>query len=78
MPGHREDVCPVKKVQYTVKARRPDRDYENQRHWMTVGFATGLDDGTVLVTLDALPFDFDHELKLFLKDDTEKKSKEPR
>jgi hypothetical protein len=62
----------VVRVSYTVKARRPDRDYEAQRHWMVVGFATGLEDGTVLVTLDALPFDFDHELKLFLND--EKKS----
>jgi hypothetical protein len=60
------------KVHYVVKARRPERGYEApKRYWMQVGMATGLMDGTVMLMLDALPFGFDGELKLFLKDDKE-------
>lgn len=56
---------------FTVKARRPLGPHESTgipRHWMDVGIATEVEDGNILVTLNALPFQFDGELKLRVKD----------
>lgn len=47
-----------------VMAKRPKQEYETETHWMRVGMATVLDDGNVLITVNAIPLNWDGQLKL--------------
>lgn len=47
-----------------VFAHRPEREHEDERHWMRVGIATVMSDGDVLLTVDATPLNWDGVLKL--------------
>jgi hypothetical protein len=51
---------------FIVKARRAiyGHEPETPRRWIQIGVATEQEDGNVLIRINALPLNFDGELKL--------------